>query len=1270
MNKNMKTIFLFTTLLILLIGVGCISAADITDDSTTDTIKKTTTEPKSIEKNVINKASNSKAITKTAPATEYNITESTYSTYFGKDSVIKTSAVKNDSKIKLAGDFKNKDFVFDNVKLTVTGTGTLYNTSIITQNGAKVVFDGLKIVNTNKNAQAVLFESEGNTLQNSNITVTDNKALHAIEVTGNKNTISNINAKVTAPSADVVYDANYVGYPQTSAIQISSNDNRIANSTVSFDGSQKTGYYPSADGIDIQSPNGTVTIRNNTITNTQVTVKGPVYVYGVNVGRANRTTLENITVKVDSDYYGNGVQLFDANNIVISGVINSTAKNESYGVYSTAMGAGSSKEIYLRELNVTVTGDKSTGTLMEGVSDIGILSSNFVVKGKTATAVNVHVDWMGNKPSNINIRDNTFDIEGTDNNNVLYFGLCDNVEVTQNKIMSTAGSEIFLNKTTNGKVTFNDIGIGNKYIGDNGAKSTENDTEIRQNNGLYLLTDKTYSNFFNNESVFIAKPYTSNTIVAQGDFKNKDFIFDDRVFVNFETKGKSTFYNASFITQNNATLMISGINIDNTNKNAPAVLFESNNNELSNSNIKIVDNKALHGVEITGNRNTLTNITVNVTAPSADVVYDASFVGQPQTSAILIASNRNTISDSKVYFDGSQKTGSYPSADGIDIQSPNGTTTINNNAITNTEVTVKGPVYVYGINVGRAQTTKLTNLTVKVDSDYYSNGVQLFDADGMSITGVINSTAKTEAYGVYSTAMGTGSSKDINITTSNITVNAPLATGALMEGSSNITIADSNIKVTGNSTTAVNAHIDWMGNAPQNVNITNNNMTLNGKANNNVLYFGAANNITIFQNNITSTKGAEINFNKTTKGNVTNNFIKIGSNIFGDNAVKTTEKDTVVKNNTPYITQVKLNKIANVKYGNNVTISGTFVATNGKSLANTKLKINLNGKTVTVKTGKGGAFTYTTKATKVGTNNVTVSYAGNNNYGKVTNKTTFKVVKQNLKITLKKIANVAYKNSVTIKGTFADANGKGIANTNLKLNLNGKTVTVKTGKGGIFTYTTKATKVGTNNVIVSYAGNANYNKVSQKTTFKVVKQSLKLTVSKISTVKYKDTVTITGKLTDANGKVVMNTLVKVKVNSKTYSVKTNNKGVYTLKIKATTIGTNKVTVSYAGNKNYNKASANTTFKVTKQGVIATISSVKVSKGKVTVTGKLTDSNKKVLMNSLAKVTINGKVTNVKTNSKGVYTYTKAVKGTVKVSVSYAGNKNYSAAAGQSITVSA
>ena len=58
------------------------------------------------------------------------------------------------------------------------------------------------------------------------------------------------------------------------------------------------------------------------------------------------------------------------------------------------------------------------------------------------------------------------------------------------------------------------------------------------------------------------------------------------------------------------------------------------------------------------------------------------------------------------------------------------------------------------------------------------------------------------------------------------------------------------------------------------------------------------------------------------------------------------------------------------------------------------------------------------------------------------------------------------------------------------------------------------------------------------------------------------------------------------------------------------------------------------------------------------------------MNSLAKVTINGKVTNVKTNNKGVYTYTKAVKGTVKVSVSYAGNKNYSAAAGQSITVSA
>ncbi|MBR0473049.1 MAG: Ig-like domain repeat protein, partial [Methanosphaera sp.] len=218
---------------------------------------------------------------------------------------------------------------------------------------------------------------------------------------------------------------------------------------------------------------------------------------------------------------------------------------------------------------------------------------------------------------------------------------------------------------------------------------------------------------------------------------------------------------------------------------------------------------------------------------------------------------------------------------------------------------------------------------------------------------------------------------------------------------------------------------------------------------------------------------------------------------------------------------------------------------------------------------------------------------------------------------------------------------------------------VKTVAGGKFTYTVAAKTVGTNNVTVSYNGNKNYNGVSAKKTFKVYKQGLKITVNKITGTKYKNTVKVTGKLTDANGKVIMNTLVTININGKAYTAKTNNKGVYTLTLKATSIGVNNVSVSYKGNKNYKKATAKTTFKVAKQNVKVTLTSSNYSNAKATITGKLVDANNKVLMNSNVKITINNKTYTAKTNTEGTYTITKPVT-TKKISLTlaYNGNNNY------------
>ncbi|WP_323736946.1 Ig-like domain repeat protein [Methanosphaera sp. ISO3-F5] len=358
---------------------------------------------------------------------------------------------------------------------------------------------------------------------------------------------------------------------------------------------------------------------------------------------------------------------------------------------------------------------------------------------------------------------------------------------------------------------------------------------------------------------------------------------------------------------------------------------------------------------------------------------------------------------------------------------------------------------------------------------------------------------------------------------------------------------------------------------------------------------------------------------------------------------------------------ITVNSIPGAKFGQNVTISGKLSDCDGNVIASSPVSVSVGGIAQKVTTDKDGVYNLTVRASVVGDNSVVVSFDADNNYNYAENTTTFKVARQNLVLKLDSIKSVYYGDKVKITGVLSDANGKLIANTLLNLNINGKTVKVKTVAGGKFTYTVAAKTVGTNNVTVSYNGNKNYNGVSAKKTFKVYKQGLKITVNKITSTKYKNTVKVTGKLTDANGKVIMNTLVNININGKAYTAKTNNKGVYTLTLKATSIGVNNVSVSYKGNKNYKKATAKTSFKVAKQNVKVTLTGSSYSNAKATITGKLVDANNKVLMNSNVKITINNKTYTAKTNTEGTYTITKPVT-TKKISLTlaYNGNKNYNA----------
>ena len=358
-------------------------------------------------------------------------------------------------------------------------------------------------------------------------------------------------------------------------------------------------------------------------------------------------------------------------------------------------------------------------------------------------------------------------------------------------------------------------------------------------------------------------------------------------------------------------------------------------------------------------------------------------------------------------------------------------------------------------------------------------------------------------------------------------------------------------------------------------------------------------------------------------------------------------------------TTITLNNIKST-YTSNATITGKLTTKDGKILANQNMNLNINGKTVTVKTDKNGIFSYKYQTNKVGTNNITLTYTGNGNYQGTSLRKTFTVSKLDLKITINKITTVAYGEKIIIKGTFKDKNGKILGNSKLKLNINGKTATIKTDKNGIFTYKHTTRKVGTNNITISHAGTKNYNKITKKATFKVTKQNLKITLNRTNKVGYGSKVYVKGQLTDKHGKTIKNTVITININGKIIRAKTNSKGIYNHSLTTTKLGTNNITVTYPGNKNYNKITKKATFKVTKQTVKITTNTkqVKGSK-KVTITGKLTTKDGKALRNSKVTLTINGKKKTAKTNNKGAYTLTVAGKtGKNTLIASFTGNKYY------------
>jgi len=306
----------------------------------------------------------------------------------------------------------------------------------------------------------------------------------------------------------------------------------------------------------------------------------------------------------------------------------------------------------------------------------------------------------------------------------------------------------------------------------------------------------------------------------------------------------------------------------------------------------------------------------------------------------------------------------------------------------------------------------------------------------------------------------------------------------------------------------------------------------------------------------------------------------------GNDDYAAAEDKTINVDVIKYDSKVTIEPINNTVYPNNVTIkysienkTNVTVTIDGVS----DDKIIITNDTITVIGLDAGEYTITI------INNESRIYHQSNDTK------TFTVNKQATSITGADVSTT-YNINKDLVITLKDSNGKALTNVKVTVDLNGaKTYT--TDKNGQVKVSTKGLAPKAYTAKITFNGNTNYEKSAKNVKVTVKKATPKLTAKKktfktsVKTKKY----TIT--LKDNTGKAIKKTKVTLKVKGKTYKATTNSKGKAVFKIKnLKKKGTFKATITYKGNKYYNKVSKKANIKV-----IVTFKTVsKGSKDKATV----------------------------------------------------------------------
>ena len=166
-----------------------------------------------------------------------------------------------------------------------------------------------------------------------------------------------------------------------------------------------------------------------------------------------------------------------------------------------------------------------------------------------------------------------------------------------------------------------------------------------------------------------------------------------------------------------------------------------------------------------------------------------------------------------------------------------------------------------------------------------------------------------------------------------------------------------------------------------------------------------------------------------------------------------------------------------------------------------------------------------------------------------------------------------------LKVTLTDSNGAKLPSKYVYVNVNGNILSAKTNAQGVASIKISLKKAGTYPASVSFEGDAVYNSSLKNVKITVKKQKPTLTIQ-TKTLKAKSKIkTVKVLFKNQFKKPIANAVVKITVNKKTYTAKTNSKGIASFKINLKAKKTYKVTAKFLGNSYYDKVTKTGSIKI-------------------------------------------------------------------------------------------